>query len=73
MALPLRAEDRRLGVLFIARAPGRPVYRPSDVDRAADLAGQVTVAMGSPRPAPPSSGCWSWRIADASPAICTTT
>jgi len=45
MGISLRAEDRRLGVLFIARAPSRSVYRPSDVEVAADLAGQVSGAM----------------------------
>lgn len=45
MAIPLLASGRELGVLAVSRLPGRNRFTPADLEMAADLAGQASVAM----------------------------
>ncbi len=45
MAIPLLASGRELGVLAVSRVQGRGRFTPADLEMAADLAGQASVAM----------------------------
>jgi signal transduction histidine kinase len=45
MAIPLLASGRELGVLAVSRLPGRSRFTSADLEMAADLAGQASVAM----------------------------
>ena len=45
MALPLISSGRAEGVLLVARMAGGPRFAPSDLEMAADFAGQASLAM----------------------------
>ena len=45
MAVPLMADGHPQGVLYVARASGRPRFAMSDLEMAADFAGQASLAV----------------------------
>ncbi|GAA2753955.1 GAF domain-containing protein [Amnibacterium kyonggiense] len=45
MALPLLTDDRTIGTVVVARAPGEPAFTDADLAAAADFVGRAAVAL----------------------------